>query len=134
VTEETDTPLAPLNSGPAGADNSNWRAAVEGADSRKAFQIKVLDLRDVTTFTDYFVICSVSNLRQGQAVCDEIEKDLKAIGDPPVSIEGYDKGEWILMDFGDFLVHIFLETARSFYDLERLWRHAKVVHAEVAPA
>jgi ribosome-associated protein len=134
VTEETDTPLAPLNSGPAAADNSNWRAAVEGADSRKAFQIKVLDLRDVTTFTDYFVICSVSNLRQGQAVCDEIEKDLKAIGDPPVSIEGYDKGEWILMDFGDFLVHIFLETARSFYDLERLWRHAKVVHAEVAPA
>jgi ribosome-associated protein len=134
VTEETDTPLAPLNYGPPAADKSNWRAAVEAADSRKAFQIKILDLRDVTTFTDYFVICSVSNPRQGQAVCDEIEKDLKEIGDPPVSIEGYDKGEWILMDFGDFLVHIFLESARSFYDLERLWRHAKVIHAEVAQA
>jgi ribosome-associated protein len=108
--------------------------AVEGADSRKAFQIKVLDLRDVTTFTDFFVICSVSNPRQGQAVCDEIEKSLKEIGDPPVSIEGYDKGDWILMDFGDFLVHIFIESARSFYDLERLWRHAKVIHAEAAPA
>jgi ribosome-associated protein len=134
VTQETEAPLVPLNSKPHAPDNSNWRAAVEGADSRKAFQIKVLDLRDVTTFTDYFVICSVSNPRQGQAVCDEIEKGLKEMGDPPVSIEGYDKGDWILMDFGDFLVHIFLESARSFYDLERLWRHAKVIRAEVVPA
>jgi ribosome-associated protein len=67
-------------------------------------------------------------------VCDEIEKGLKEIGDPPVSIEGYDKGEWILMDFGDFLVHIFLESSRSFYDLERLWRHARVVHVEAESA
>jgi ribosome-associated protein len=125
--EEMATNPTPLNSKPVTADTSNWRLAVERADSRKAFQIKVLDLRDVTTFTDYFVICSVSNPRQGQAVCDEIEKGLKEIGDPPVSIEGYDKAEWILMDFGDFLVHIFLESARSFYDLERLWRHAKMI-------
>jgi len=108
--------------------------AVQLADSRKAFQIKVLDLREVTTFTDYFVICSVSNPRQGQAVCEEIEKGLKEMGDPPVSIEGFDKAEWILMDFGDLLVHIFSESARSFYDLERLWRHAKVIHAEPDPA
>jgi ribosome-associated protein len=134
VTEEAAANPVPLNSNPSAADSSNWRAAIERADSRKAFQVKVLDLRDVTTFTDFFVICSVSNPRQGQAVCDEIEKGLKEIGDPPVSVEGYDKGEWILMDFGDFLVHIFLESARSFYDLERLWRHARVVHVEAEPA
>ncbi len=109
---------------------TNWKLAVELADSRKAFHTKVLDLRDVTTFTDYFVICSVANPRQGQAVCDEIEKGLKAAGDPPVSIEGYDKADWILMDFGDFLMHIFSESARSFYDLERLWRHAKVIYTQ----
>jgi ribosome-associated protein len=108
---------------------ANWKLAVELADSRKAFGIKVLDLTDVTTFTDYFVICSVSNPRQGQAVCDEIEKGLKEAGDPPISIEGYEKADWVLIDFGDFLVHIFSETARSFYDLERLWRHAKIVQA-----
>lgn len=124
------TNLAPVKPPPA-ARSANWEMAVRSAESRKGFEIKVLDLRDVTTFTDYFVICSVSNPRQGQAVCDEIEKGLKEIGDPPVSIEGYDKADWILMDFGDFLVHIFSEAARSFYDLERLWRHAKVVHAVV---
>jgi ribosome-associated protein len=134
VTGDTATNPSSINSPPIAADGSNWRAAVERADSRQAFQIKVLDLREVTTFTDYFVICSVSNPRQGQAVCDEIEKGLKEIGDPPVSIEGYDKADWILMDFGDFLVHIFLESARSFYDLERLWRHAKVIHATSNPA
>ncbi|HMF75103.1 MAG TPA: ribosome silencing factor [Bryobacteraceae bacterium] len=128
------TNQAPLNSLPAAADIPNWKMAVQLADSRKAFQIKVLDLREVTTFTDYFVICSVSNPRQGQAVCEEIEKGLKEMGDPPVSIEGFDKAEWILMDFGDLLVHIFSESARSFYDLERLWRHAKVIHAEPDPA
>jgi ribosome-associated protein len=134
VPEDTAAAPVALTPKPAAADKSNWKTALEGAASRKAFQIKVLDLREVTTFTDYFVICSVSNPRQGAAVSDEIEKALKALGDPPVSIEGYDKGEWILMDFGDFLVHIFLESARSFYDLERLWRHAKIIHAEVDPA
>jgi ribosome-associated protein len=73
------------------------------------------------------VICSVSNLRQGQAVCDEIEKQLKEIGERPVSIEGYDQADWILMDYGDFLVHVFSENARKYYDLERLWRGAEVV-------
>ena len=104
--------------------------AVRQADSKKATNIKVLDLREVTSFTDYFVICTVANPRQGHAVCEEVEKGLKAMGERPVSIEGYDAGEWILMDYGDFLVHIFLESARSFYDLERLWRHAKIVDVE----
>jgi ribosome-associated protein len=101
--------------------------AARAADAKQATDIKVLDLKEVTTFTDYFVLCTVSNSRQGHAVCDGIEKSLKEIGERPVSIEGYDPGDWILMDYGDLVVHVFSVTARSFYDLERLWRHAKVV-------
>ncbi len=106
--------------------------AVDAAESRKATEVRVLDLRQITSFTDYFVICSVSNVRQGHAVCDEIEKQLKATGERPVSIEGYDQADWILMDYSDFLVHIFSENARKYYDLERLWRGAAVV--DIAPA
>ena len=102
--------------------------AVRGAEDKKAEDIKVLDLRDVTSFTDYFVICSVSNPRQGQAVCDEIHKSLKETGELPVSMEGYSTAEWILMDYGDFLVHIFSTSARAYYELERLWRHARQVN------
>ena len=86
----------------------------------------------MTSFTEYFVICSVSNPRQGHAVCDEIYKQLKETGEIPVSTEGYDPAEWILMDYGDFIVHIFSATARSYYDLERLWRHATAVDLEAA--
>jgi ribosome-associated protein len=88
-------------------------------------------LQGVTSFTDYFVICSVANIRQGQAACDEIELTLKNQGERANSIEGYDTGEWILMDYGDFLVHIFSQTARSYYDLERLWRGAESVEVSV---
>jgi ribosome-associated protein len=101
--------------------------AVRCAGAKKATDIKVLDLTEITSFTDYFVVCSTANARQGHAVCDEIETGLKEMGERPVSVEGYEAGEWILMDYGDFLVHIFSVAARSFYDLERLWRHAKAV-------
>jgi ribosome-associated protein len=104
----------------------NWRVAAYAAESKKATDIRVLDLRQITSFTDYFVICSVANPRQGHAVCDEIEKQLKETGERPVSIEGYDQADWILMDYGDFLVHVFSENARQYYDLERLWRGAEV--------
>jgi ribosome-associated protein len=103
--------------------------AAEAAESKKAIDIRILDLRQITSFTDYFVICSVTNPRQGQAVCDEVEKQLKETGERPVSIEGYDQADWILMDYGDFLVHIFSENARKYYDLERLWRGAETVNA-----
>ncbi len=69
----------------------------------------------------------MTNPRQGQAICDEIGKEMKELGDLPVSVEGYDRGEWILVDYADFIVHVFSATARSYYDLERLWRHAKSV-------
>ncbi len=104
-----------------------WRIAVAAAEEKKAFDIRVLNLQAVTSFTDYFVICSVANIRQGQAVCDEIGLTLKNRGERATSVEGFDTGEWILMDYGDFLVHIFSQTARSYYDLERLWRGAEPV-------
>jgi ribosome-associated protein len=109
----------------------NWMVAVDAAESKKAQDVKVLDLREVTSFTDYFVICSASSTRQGKAIADEIGKALKKIGELPVSAEGYDSGEWILLDYGDFIVHIFSETARGYYDLERLWRHARSVELPV---
>ena len=108
--------------------------AVRRIESKKAEDIKVLDLREITSFTDLFVICSVSNARQGHAVCEEVQKGLKEMGELPVSIEGYEPAEWILMDYGDFLVHIFSKSARAYYDLERLWRHAKVVEPESSVA
>jgi ribosome-associated protein len=87
----------------------------------------VLDLREITSFTEYFVICSGSNPRQIQAISDEVGFRLKALGVLPLSLEGYDHAEWILADYGDFVVHIFSERARLYYDLERLWRQAKAV-------
>ena len=73
------------------------------------------------------MICSVSNPRQAHAISDEISKQLKETGEYAVSIEGYDSADWILMDYGDLVVHILSETARSYYDLERLWRHGKLL-------
>jgi ribosome-associated protein len=110
-----------------------WLIATRAAAAKKAKDLRVLDLRDVTSFTDFFVICSVSNPKQGQAICDELTKDMKDSGQLPVSVEGYERGEWILIDYGDFIVHVFSEKARSYYDLERLWRHAKSVDLNAMP-
>ncbi len=105
----------------------NWLSAVRAAEAKKAQDIVVLDLREVTSFTDYFVICTGANARQNQAISDEVYAQLKNRGELPVSLEGYNNAEWILQDYGDFIVHVFLPTPRGFYDLERLWRHAKKV-------
>lgn len=91
----------------------------------------MLDLRAVTSFTDFFVICTGGNQRQIQAIADEVTARLKQEGQLPISLEGYDQAEWVLADYGDFLVHIFSEQARGYYDLERLWRNARPV--EVPP-
>jgi ribosome-associated protein len=108
-------------------DAPNWLVAARAAESKKAIDLQVLDLREVTSFTDYFILCSVTNPRQGQAIADEIGKQLKDMGELPVSVEGYDPAEWILLDYGDFIVHIFAEATRSYYNLGRLWRHAKLI-------
>ena len=99
--------------------------AVRAAESKKASEVRVFDMRDVSTFTDFFVICSGANARQIQAICDEVELELKREGELPLGIEGYDKADWVLADYGDFIVHIFSAAAREFYGLERLWRQAK---------
>lgn len=85
----------------------------------------VLDLREVTSFADNFVICTGTNSRQIQAIADEIQGQLKKRGEYPNSVEGYGNAEWVLVDYGDYLIHIFSEKARTYYDLERLWRDAK---------
>jgi ribosome-associated protein len=91
----------------------------------------VLELTAVTAFADYFVICTGANQRNVQAVSDEVGLRLKQHGELPSSLEGYHQAEWILADYGDFLVHIFSPKARQYYDLERLWRSAKAI--EIPP-
>ena len=103
-----------------------WLTAVRAAASKKAVEIRVLDLREVTSFADFFVICSGSNPRQIQAISEEIGQQLANRGEYPVSVEGFDNAEWVLTDYGDYLVHVFSEKARTYYELERLWRHARV--------
>jgi ribosome-associated protein len=98
---------------------------IRAAEDKKAVDTLVLDLREIASFTDHFVITNGTNVRQVQAISDGIQEELKKIGTRAYRIEGYNTGEWILMDFGDFIVHIFEEKAREFYDLERLWRDAK---------
>jgi ribosome-associated protein len=104
-----------------------WLAAVEAAESKQAKDTKVLDLREITSFADFFVIASGANARQIQAIADEIEIQLKKLGEYPHSVEGYQNAEWVLLDYGDYLIHIFTAKARQYYDLERLWRDAKSV-------
>jgi ribosome-associated protein len=92
----------------------------------------VLDLTGITSFTDYFVVCTGANSRQVQAIVDEIGAQLKEYGEYPLSIEGYNQAEWVLADYGDFLVHVFSPKAREYYDLERLWRNARSVPVPAA--
>jgi len=101
--------------------------AVRAAESKKATDIRVLDLTGITSFADYFVICTGANARNVQAIADEVGLQLKHHGELPNSLEGYNQAEWILADYGDFLVHIFSPKSREYYDLERLWRNARTV-------
>jgi ribosome-associated protein len=100
---------------------------VRAAESKKATDIKVLDLSGITSFADYFVIATGANQRQIQAIADEVGQQSKRAGELPISVEGYNQAEWVLLDYADLLVHIFSPKARDYYDLERLWRNAKTV-------
>lgn len=110
---------------PLATAEPNWLTAVHAADSKQAKEIRVIDLREVSSFTDTLVICSGSSTRQNQAIADEIEAQLKAAGEYALSVEGYSNAEWILMDYGDCVVNVFSEKGRAYYDLERLWRDGK---------
>jgi ribosome-associated protein len=101
--------------------------AVRAADDKKAIELTVLDLRKAAGFTDFFVICSGNNTRQVRAIADSIIESLAAEGAKPAHLEGYDRGEWILLDYFDFIVHIFAPETRLFYGLERLWGSAERV-------
>jgi ribosome-associated protein len=100
------------------------REAVAAADDRKAIDLKVLHLARVSDFTDYFLICSGSNERQVQAIANGIEERLREEGARPLHIEGYNRGQWVLLDYGDLVVHVFDGQTRGFYALERLWADA----------
>jgi ribosome-associated protein len=101
--------------------------AARAASDRKAADLVVLDLREVSTFTEYFFICTGASTRQVQAISNAIEEALLENGKRPHHIEGYSSAEWILLDYGDFIAHVFGPASRRFYDLERLWRDAPLV-------
>ena len=101
------------------------------AEDKKASDVTVLKLIGVTTFTDYFVICSANSSRQVQSISEEIEGSLRSKKIRPLHVEGRTNAEWILMDYGTFIVHVFNEKSRQFYDLERLWRDAEKVELSV---
>jgi ribosome-associated protein len=99
--------------------------AIAAAEDKQARGLIVLDLRKTGGFTDYFVIASGGNARQVRAIADAVMDALAAKGAKPAYVEGYDKSEWILLDYFDFIVHIFGQETRAFYDLERLWGNAE---------
>jgi len=106
--------------------------AVRAAEDKKAVNLAVLDLRKAAGFTDYFVLASGNNARQVRAIADAVIDALSAAGAKPAHVEGYDRSEWILLDYFDFIVHVFAPETRMFYGLERLWGNAERV--EVSPA
>ena len=100
---------------------------VQAASNKKAETIKILDLRALSTFTEYFVICSGQSDRQVQAIADSVCSELKDGGFNPISIEGYRDGRWIVVDYGDIVIHVFHDALRDYYDIEQLWDDAKRV-------
>jgi ribosome-associated protein len=110
------------------------RLAIEAAQGKKARDLLVLDLRKSDAFTDFFVIATGTNPRQVHAIADGVEQALKAAQVRPSNVEGYQRAEWVLLDYFDFVVHVFSPAARSFYGLERLWATARHVPVEEAPA
>jgi ribosome-associated protein len=110
--------------------------AILACQDKKAEQVTILELeKDSGAFTDYFVMCTGTNPRQIQAIADAVDERLEALGMRPAHTEGYKQAEWVLLDYVDFVVHIFSETARHYYDLERLWKSAtKLEPAELTAA
>jgi ribosome-associated protein len=108
--------------------------AVRAALDKKALDVVVLDLRNTPAFTDFFVLCSGTTQRQVKAIADAVEETLRAAKVRPAHVEGYDRAEWILMDFFTFIVHVFTPQTREFYSLERLWGDAVRIEVQDEPA
>ena len=121
---------SPSTSGSSLAQDPSEKRALscaKAAIEKKAENLKVLDLREISGFIDYFVICSGTSDRQVQAIADSISSALRSEGVELISMEGYAEGRWVLMDFGDVVVHLFLDALREYYDLENLWADAPKV-------
>ncbi|HTG13926.1 MAG TPA: ribosome silencing factor [Blastocatellia bacterium] len=116
-----------VEDGSDAVEPENVMIAARAAAEKKATDEVVLDLREVASFTEYFLICTGASTRQVQAISNSVEDELRKAGRRPSHIEGYSSAEWILLDYGDFIVHVFSAASRRFYDLERLWRDAKRV-------
>jgi ribosome-associated protein len=110
--------------------------AILACQDKKAEQVTILELEKGSgAFTDYFVVCSGTNPRQIQTIADAVDERLEALGMRPTHTEGYKQAEWVLLDYVDFVVHVFSEKARQYYDLERLWKSAKRIEpAEMVAA
>src|SRR3954469_12798582 len=105
---------------------SQVASAVQACEEKKGEDISILEMdKSSSAFTDYFVICTGRNPRQVQAIADEVELRLKKAGNAANQVEGYNQADWILIDYVDFVVHVFSEASRKFYDLERLWKSAR---------
>lgn len=137
-TEEGRAPEETQAEGPTASPaelDERVRLALHAAGEKKAHDLVVLDLREVASFTDFFIIASGTNVRQVQAVADAVQEQLrKQLGVKPARVEGYNSAEWVLLDYGDFILHVFEEKSRRFYDLERLWRDAARVPLPPEPA
>ncbi len=104
---------------------ADLKRAIEAAQDKKAVDLVLLDLRKTSAFTDFFVICTGTSVRQVQAIADAVQGTLAKRGVKPALVEGYKRGEWVLVDYFDFLFHIFTPATRDFYGLERLWGDAE---------
>ena len=105
--------------------SSDLTAGIAAALEKKALDMTVLDLRKASAFTDFFVICTGSNIRQVQAIADAVQQALGRQGTKPALVEGYERAEWVLIDYFDFIFHVFTPSTREFYALERLWGDAE---------
>jgi ribosome-associated protein len=110
------------------------RTLAAALDAKKGYQVLALDVSERTSIADAFVICSAGSTRQAQALADEVERVLREQGARPLAVEGYAQGSWVLMDYGDFVLHVFLEERRAYYALERLWGDAPDITALVRGA
>ncbi len=106
------------------------KLAVEALEDKKAEDISIIDISEVSVLADYFIIASGNNKSQVQAMIDNVEEKLGRAGFVPKQIEGYNSANWILMDYGDIIVHVFDKENRLFYDLERIWRDGKMISVE----
>ncbi|HYN09118.1 MAG TPA: ribosome silencing factor [Vicinamibacterales bacterium] len=119
------TPKRPRKRAAPARLSSDLTAGIAAALEKKALDMTVLDLRKASAFTDFFVICTGSNIRQVQAIADAVQQALGRLGTKPALVEGYERAEWVLIDYFDVIFHVFTPATREFYGLERLWGDAE---------